>query len=119
MDNEYLKELEKQIMREEHERINKAHWADLTYDEVFEIDDKEKKREYNKIRRKFHIQIINPLANSVPRKFKFSKSDSELTYRMMFNEYMTYFYGKGMSREEIIEMMIRNKTIVSNQGRKK
>lgn len=119
MDDEHLRELEKQAMKKRRERINKAHWADLTYDEVLEIDDKEKMRTYLQNMRKFHIQIINPLANSVSKKFKFSKLDSEITYRMMFNEYMKYFYGRGLSWEEIKEMMIKNKTILSKQGRKK
>lgn len=119
MNDEDLEALAEIIYKQEKERINNAHWADLTFDEIPLIDDIEKRREYRKVRRKFHLQIINPLANSVPRKFKFSVPDEHLTYRIMMNDYMTYFYSKGMTRDEIIAMMIENRTIKGNRGRKK
>lgn len=105
------------IDADEKNRINNAHWADLTYEEVSLIEDKEKKKEYRQKQRNVHLHIVNPLANSVPRNFKLSKPDNKLTYRMILSEYLNYFYSKGMTREEIIQMMVDNKTI--KNGKKK
>lgn len=118
MKEEELEYLLNTLYEQERERINNAHWADLTLDEMELIEDKKKKVEYKKEQRKFHIHIINPLANSVPRKFKFSVPDESLTYRIMMNDYMKFFYGKGMTRDQIIEMMIKNRTIVSRRKNK-
>lgn len=119
MNKEELDALSKLIIEQERKRINNAHWADLTVDEISLIEDKQKRKEYRDILRKVHINIVNPLANSVPRKFKFSKPDEFMTYRMIISDYMNYFYNKGMTREQIIEMMIKNKCIKSNRGRRK
>lgn len=119
MTEEELEALGNLIVKQEMERINNAHWSDLTVDEINLIEDKQKRKEYCDIIRKVHIHIVNPLANSVPRKFKFSKPDEFMTYRMIISEYMNYFYSKGMNRKQIIEMMVKNKCIKSNRGRRK
>ena len=74
---EELEALANALYEQERERINNAHWSDLTLDETELIEDKQKRIEYKKEQRKFHIHIINPLANSVPRKFKFSVPDEQ------------------------------------------
>lgn len=119
LSEEDLKEVADMIIEEERKRINNADWLDLTLDEVPKVEDIEKRRKYRQEMRKFHIHIINPLANSVHRKFTFSVPDEQLTYRIMMNDYMQYFYKKKMTRDQIIEMMVKNQVITSKRGKKK
>lgn len=116
---EDLKEIADKIIAEEKKRINNSNWLDLTLDEISLVEDIEKRRTFRQEMRHFHIHIINPLANSVPRKFTFSVPDECLTYRIMMNDYMKYFYKKKMTREQIIEMMVKNQVITSKRGKKK
>ena len=112
-----LKELENEIMNLEKQRINNAEWADLTLSELELIDDLEKKKEYRKKINEFHMHIINTFSTLVSSDFKFSVPNGKLTYRIMATDYMNYFYAKGMTREEIVKMMVDSKT-TKNSGKK-
>lgn len=119
MNEEDFKLIVEKILEQEKARINSADWPDLTIDEISLIEDPEKRKEYRQKMRHFHINIINPLANSVSRKFTFSVPDNCLTYRIMMNDYMTYFYKKKKTREQIIDMIIENKVMKSKRGKNK
>jgi len=109
----------KDTYKQEKERINKLDWLDLHPKELGLIDDIEKRKHYYKQMRGYHIHVINPLANSVSKNFKFSVGDSELTYRIMTMDFLKYFKSLGMDIDEIMEMMKKNRTIVGKKGRKK
>lgn len=119
MNVDNLKELGKEIMHLETERINKAHWADLTLSELELIEDLEKQKEYRKQMNEFHMRIINTFAHLVPTNFQFSVPEHKLTYRIMATEYMNYFYAKGMSREEIVKMLSESKTTIEDLEKQK
>lgn len=104
-----LKDLIDEICEQEKERINKSPLADLTLADLELIDDVLKRQNYYKIMKKFHVKIINPLANLVPNNFRFSVPDENLTYRIIMNDYMKYFYNKGMSGKDVIDLVIKNK----------
>jgi len=87
------------------EKINNCDWIDLTLKQIEQVEDKTKRKEYKKQIREFLINIINPLAMSVPRSFKFSVNDEELTYQQMLDDYVKYFYTKGKSREDIVKII--------------
>lgn len=104
-----MENIEKEISKLESERINNTHWADLTLEELRLIEDKAKKREYKIHIDELHMTFINNCAMLVGKDFKFSVPNEILTYRIMANDYMNYFYNKGMTKEEIIEMISNNK----------
>lgn len=105
------------ILNLEKKRINKLHWADLTLKELELIDDLEKKRKYRKLMIDFHMRVINTFSTLVPKDFKFSVPNERLTYRIMTTDYMNYFYSKGMTKEEIIEMMSNSKAPIQDGGK--
>jgi len=104
-----MENLEKQILELEKQRIKNLNWFDLTLKELYLIDDKNKKRQYKESMDEFHMAFINNCAMLVGKDFKFSVSNENLTYRIMANDYMNYFYNKGMTREEIIQMIMNNR----------
>ena len=118
MEKKDILDLSSQILIKEKERINNSHWADLTLQELDLIDDIIKRKEYRKSMNEFHMRIINTFSAFVSKDFKFSVSKDKLTYRIMANDYMNYFYNKGMTREQIIEMLSNSKTTF-NEGKQK
>ena len=90
-------------------RINNSNWLDLTQDELSLITDKDKKRKYQNQINQLYMQFLNSFAMLVGNDFSFSKPKELLTYRIMMTDYMNYFYNKGMTREEIIQMILENK----------
>lgn len=117
MVNRNLQDLSAEILKLEKIRVNKAHWADLTFKDLNLIDNLDKRQGYRKEMETFHMRIINTFSTLVPQDFKFSVPNDRLTYRIMAQDYMNYFYNKGMTREEIIEMLSNNK--ISNQNGEK
>ena len=114
-----IKNLSDEILQLEKARINNAHWADLTIDELNLIDDLDKRRDYRKKINEFHMRIINTFSTLVPSNFRFSVPNERLTYRIMATDYMNYFYAKGMTKEEIIKIMVDSKTTIDAAEKQK
>ena len=114
-----LKQLEKEIIDLEKERVNSSHWADLTLSDLELIEDLGKRKEYRRQINDFHMRIINTFSSLVPKDFEFSVPNNKLTYRIMATDYMNYFYSKGMTREEIIKMLSSSKTTIEIEGKQK
>lgn len=89
------------------EIINNSHWGDLTLEEISEIKDIEKRKEYRRRWEFCHKHIINPLYSSIKdSKFNFSNSDQYLTCRNMLKDIMDYYYKKGYSKKEIVDIAL-------------
>lgn len=103
MDEDFLIELAKQYIEE----IEKKEWPDLTLDEIELIKDKDKRINFRK--RFFYCfkHVINPLYNNLPKKgkFSFSESDKHLTSRMMVNELKEHYYKYNFTRDDIIDII--------------
>lgn len=94
------------IIQQETERINNSHWADLTLEDIDLIENNEKRSEANRQFKRCIRGVINPLYTGIKdkSKFKFSKPDNLLTCRIMMRDLMSYYYKKGFTREEIVQI---------------
>ncbi|MGE5456478.1 MAG: hypothetical protein ACM3O4_05200 [Ignavibacteriales bacterium] len=105
MDEQYLIELAEMYIQE----IEKKNWPDLTLDEIELIRDKEKMADF---RKKFFYcfkHVINPLYNNLPKrgKFSFSQSDKHLTSRNMVDELKAHYYKYGYSRDDLVDIITK------------
>ena len=105
-------EVVEQIVQQETERINNSHWADLTLEEIGMIEDKEKRKEARKQFKRCFMCVINPLYTGIKNKskFEFSHPDKLLTCRTMMKDLMNYYYNKGFTRDQIIQIATDNDT---------
>lgn len=91
------------------EYINSKAWGDLTSDDIELIEDIEKRKEFRQKYQKCFRYVINPLYSSIKsRNFKFSNPDNLLTCRNMMSDLMKYYYKKGFTRDEIINIACEN-----------
>lgn len=104
-----MENLINQILELEKKRINSLDWYNLTLKDLELIDDKEKIKEIKKNMNEFHMTFINNCSMLVGDDFQFSVPKDKLTYKIMSEDYMNYFYNKGMTKEQIIEMITNNK----------
>lgn len=99
-----------QITEQITEYIESKHWGDLTLAEIEIIKDRDKRIEYRRKFKRCFMYIINPLYTGIKNKsrFNFSNPDNLLTCRNMLKDLMDYYYKKGYSREEIINIASEN-----------
>lgn len=90
--------------------VEDKHWMDLTLEEISLIKDNEKRYQYRKSIKNFFMCIINPLYRGIKNKnkFAFSNSNNLLTCRNMIKDLMRYYYQKGYTKDEIINIASEN-----------